>query len=129
MISAATVETMPALPASMSIMMIRRRTGWLISCSDSLVVYPVPVKAERAWKRARFNPTPVSTNATVATRTTSRLKKMTTSTVRIAAMRPQHPATAGGHQCESLISVAAFRHVSPLAAGPVRPLSVVRCPL
>ena len=33
-------------------MTMRRRTGWFTVCSASDVVYPTPVKAERAWKRA-----------------------------------------------------------------------------
>jgi hypothetical protein len=32
-------------------MRIRRRTGWETRLSDSLVVKPTPVNAERAWKR------------------------------------------------------------------------------
>ena len=31
---------------------VRRRTGWFVIASDSLVVNPAPENADRAWKRA-----------------------------------------------------------------------------
>ena len=43
-----TIVTKPALRATIRVMMIRRRTGWSTTFSASLVVKPVPVKAERA---------------------------------------------------------------------------------
>ncbi|MET8453821.1 hypothetical protein [Streptomyces sp. NPDC005209] len=44
----ATTVAAPALPSSISIVAIRRRTGWLTMLSASVVVKPTPVKAERA---------------------------------------------------------------------------------
>lgn len=63
---------MPTLPMSISIMTTRRRSGWPTICSDSLVVKPAPVRAERAWKRATVRDIPVATRINVATRVTTR---------------------------------------------------------
>jgi hypothetical protein len=59
--------TMPAFPSSIKAMMVLRRTGWSTTDSDSRVVKPDPVKADRAWKRAEARDMPVATRMTVAT--------------------------------------------------------------
>jgi hypothetical protein len=82
-----TAATTPALPSSISVMTMRRRTGCLTTSSDSLVVKPAPVKAERAWKRAASLDRPVSVSATVATRVTSSESSNTTSSVARAVIR------------------------------------------
>ena len=45
--------------------------GWLTTFSDSLVVKPTPVKAERAWNFADSRDRPVWVSATVAIRVTN----------------------------------------------------------
>ena len=77
---------MPALPSSMSVLMIRRLTGWPTSCSLSPVVYPQPVKALLAWNRASGRLSPVRISITVATRTVSSDSVRTTSSVAMAVM-------------------------------------------
>ena len=52
-------------------MMMRRLTGWRTTLSDSVVVKPAPLKAERAWKRAASRDMPVAVNAIVAARVTT----------------------------------------------------------
>ena len=47
-ISVEAAVTSPALRSSISMLMIRRRTGWPTTCSASAVVNPVPVQVERA---------------------------------------------------------------------------------
>ncbi len=44
----AMAATIPALPKSIRNCRMRRRTGWLTTFSDSPVVKPTPVKADRA---------------------------------------------------------------------------------
>ena len=66
---------------------MRRRAGCSRTCSDSFVVKPVPVHAERAWKRAASVDMPVSTSDTAVTLTmSSESASMRTSTT-IAPMR------------------------------------------
>ena len=91
-ISEATIDASPAFPASIRIMMIRRRTGWLTTCSDSELVNPEVVNALRAWNRARCSESPVCTSATVATRTTTSEQTMTVSSDRMASMGAEHTA-------------------------------------
>ena len=76
--------TMPTLPMSMSIMTTRRRSGWPTTCSDSEVVNPAPVRAERAWKRAVVRDMPVATRMSVATRVTTSDSATSTSSEPIA---------------------------------------------
>ena len=76
----------PAFPSSISSMMMRRRTGCCTTRSDSVVVNPAPVKADRAWNRASCRESPVSVRATVAIRTTNKERMTTTSRVEIASM-------------------------------------------
>ena len=80
----AMAATMPALPASISHMMMRRRTGCLTTDSDSVVVKPAPLKADRAWNRAASLERPVAVRATVATRVTTRESTSTMSSVKMA---------------------------------------------
>ena len=89
--------TIPALPASISHMMIRRLTGWRTTLSDSVVVNPAPLKAERAWKRAASRDMPVAVSATVAARVTTSERVSTIMSVRMAATRTRYPnlLTAG----------------------------------
>ncbi len=74
----------PRPPMSMRIMMIRRRTGCSTTASDSLVVKPAPVRAERAWKRAAGRAMPVRVRAIVAMRVMSS-DRMATTTSRTTA--------------------------------------------
>ncbi len=60
--------TTPAAPSSISCRTMRRRTGWLTTDSDSLVVKPAPLNADRAWNRAMSRESPVAVSITVATR-------------------------------------------------------------
>ncbi len=60
--------TSPALPSSMSTEMIWRRTGWVTTVSDSLVVKPTVLKAERAWNFAISRESPVNVSITAAMR-------------------------------------------------------------
>jgi hypothetical protein len=59
---------------------MRRRTGWLTTCSASLVVKPTPVSAERAWNLADSRDKPVRVKATVAMRLISSDKVRTIKT-------------------------------------------------
>ena len=61
----------PTLPRSISAMMMRRRAGWATTASDSVVVNPTPVSADRAWKRADGWDIPVAVSAMVAIRVRS----------------------------------------------------------
>ena len=80
----AMIVTRPAFPSSMRVRMMRRRIGWLTTDSDSLVVKPTPVIADRAWNLATSYGTPVAINATVAIRVTSSANITTTKSVAIA---------------------------------------------
>jgi hypothetical protein len=82
------------LPASISISTIRRRTGWFTTDSASRVVNPVPVKADRAWKRAVSRESPVAISATVATRVTINEMRTTTSSEAIASTSTLYPRSA-----------------------------------
>src|SRR5436190_7981319 len=61
--------TSPALPSSMSHITTLRRIGCSTTDSDSRVVNPELVNAERAWKRAACSDMPVASRMAVATRT------------------------------------------------------------
>ena len=85
--SPATAVTSPTLPNSISAITIRRRTGCETTASDSLVVKPTPLNAERAWNRAIGRVIPVTVSATVATLVmNSEIRATTTS--RITASIP-----------------------------------------
>src|SRR5690606_4290506 len=58
--------TIPALPIIIKLKIIRLLTGWFIMFSDSDVVNPTPVYAERDWDFALSVERPVWTNAIVA---------------------------------------------------------------
>ncbi len=75
---------MPAAPSSISWSTIRRRTGWLTTDSDSLVVKPAPLKADRAWNRAMSRDSPVAVSITVATRVITMETVMTASSETMA---------------------------------------------
>jgi hypothetical protein len=68
--------TIPAFPRIINHVTILRRVGWLITDSASLVVNPVPEKAESAWKRAFFHSIPVIMRATAEALTTRKETKM-----------------------------------------------------
>src|SRR5436190_7776767 len=75
---------------------IRRRMGWLVTDSASVVVKPTPVNAERAWKRADSRDMPVRASMIPATRVTSR-DKATTANTRISAATPsRYPGSSAG---------------------------------
>jgi hypothetical protein len=62
-----TLATTPALPSTMSVITMRRRTGCASTCSASRVVNPTPRNAECAWKSATSSLTPVSASACAPT--------------------------------------------------------------
>ena len=66
-IKVATTVAIPALPASIRSMMIRRRTGWTSNASDSEVVNPTPLYADLAWNLALSGDMPVNVRAVAAT--------------------------------------------------------------
>src|SRR4051794_37682082 len=75
---------------------IRRRMGWLVTDSASVVVKPTPLNAERAWKRADSRDMPVRASMIPATRVTSR-DKATTANTRISAATPsRYPGSSAG---------------------------------
>ena len=69
-ITVAITETSPKFPTIISWLTMRLRTGWLTMASDSEVVKPAPVNAERAWKRATCSGKPVRRRATAPVRLT-----------------------------------------------------------
>src|SRR5579875_3589777 len=105
MMSVLAEATMPALPSSIRVMITRRRKGWSTTFSDSEVVKPEPVKADRAWKRAAWEESPVATRMTVATLVIRRESATTTSSEPMAYTRPTLPQPGG----------------SPRRWGPARP--------
>ena len=87
MIREAATVAMPKLLTSINVMMMRRRTGWWAMLSDSPVVKPTPVRAERAWKRADSRDRPVKAKAAVAMRVMSMEMASTISNEKTAIMR------------------------------------------
>ena len=77
-------------------------------CSDSEVVKPAPLSAERAWNRAVSRERPVRVSATVATRVISTETATTSTTVRAqstdilngSGWRPRYATLGGRHTYE-----------------------------
>ncbi len=98
----------PTLPRSISAMMMRRRAGWATTASDSVVVNPTPVSADRAWKRADGRDIPVAVRAMVAIRvrssdsmatTRSRMTPYTKLFYQTAQGSPQRRCQRLGSEC------------------------------
>ena len=79
--------------------------GW--AASDSEVVHPAPVNAERAWKRADSRDSPVCISAIDAMRVISSEMKITTNSVNSGSMARLHPKrmTARYHRAGALNTV------------------------
>ncbi len=90
--------TTPAAPISISCITMRRRTGWFTTDSDSFVVKPAPLNAERAWNRAMSRDSPVAVSITVATRVMPIEMVRIASNETMASMwRPHSPGSV--HEC------------------------------
>ena len=84
---------MPALPRKMRILMIFLLAGWETTYSLSLVVKPVPEKADWAWKDATSLESPVISRAVAPMRTIMR-ERVITKMREMRAIRGDHPLAA-----------------------------------
>ena len=78
----------PTVPANIVVEMMRRRSGWFTTLSDSAVVNPAPLIADRAWNDAASGGRPVAMRAPVASWVKTNVIIPTTRNVATAYIAP-----------------------------------------